>query len=51
MLADVLTKLAPAPVIQVLHNAMNGVFPSADPKMLHVGDIHWDDDGAMHTAE
>ena len=51
MLADVLTKLAPAPVIQVLHNAMNGVFPSTNPEMLHVEDVYWDDAGAMHTAE
>ena len=31
MLADALTKLAPAPVIQVLHEAMNGFFPHCKP--------------------
>ena len=34
MLADALTKLATAPVIQVLHEAMNGILPHCEPSSL-----------------
>ena len=45
MLADVLTKLAPAPVIQVLHDAMKGKFPHRETSLLPVQPVQMDDAG------
>ena len=45
MLADVLTKLAPAPVIQVLHDAMKGKFPRCETSLLPVQPVQMDDAG------
>ena len=45
MLADVLTKLAPAPVIQVLHDAMKGKFPHRETSLLPAKPVLMDDAG------
>ena len=45
MLADALTKLATAPVIQVLHEAMNGEFPHCEPSSIPVQPVPMDDAG------
>ena len=45
MLADVFTKLAPAPVIQVLHEAMNGKSPHCKPPSLPVEPVLMNDAG------
>ena len=47
MLADALTKLAPAPVIQVLHDAMNGFFPHCRPLACPVELVLMDDAGEV----
>ena len=45
MLADALTKLAAAPVIQVLHEAMDGNFLHCKPQSLPVEPVPLDDAG------
>ena len=51
MLADALTKLATAPVIQVLHEAMNGNFPRCEPSSLPDAPVSMDDaDGGMPST-
>ena len=43
MLADALTKLATAPMIEVLHEAMNGRFPHYEPSGLPVEPVPLND--------